>query len=52
MERKLLTAVSAFLANEAGRIDLPNFALREAERRENGGLRGKTRKGLVAASDR
>jgi len=49
MVRKLLTAVAAFLADEADCIQLPDFAFRKAERRENGGHRGKTRQGLVAA---
>ena len=48
MVRKLLTAVSAFLADEADRIEITNFAFRKAERREKGGDRGKTRQGLVA----
>jgi len=49
MVGKLLTAISAFLANETDCIELSDFAFRKAERRENGGDRGKARQGLIAA---
>ena len=49
MVGKLLIAVPAFLADEADCIKLAAFAFRKAERRENGGNRGKTQQGLVAA---
>ena len=49
MVGKLLVAASAFLADEADRIELPNFAFRKTKRREYAGGRGKTRQGLVVA---
>ena len=49
MVGELLIAVSAFLADETDGIELSAFTFRKAERRENGGDRGKTRQGLVAA---
>ena len=49
MVGKLLIAVSAFFADEAVGVKLPDFAFRKPERWKNGGDRGKTRQGLVAA---
>jgi len=49
MVGELLIAVSAFLADEADCIELPDFAFRQAERWEYGVDRGKTRQGSIAA---